>query len=117
MAPPSMDMQSGLDLQLEIWRRFHLPVSFSQDLPQAEFFLVASFGWCKFRLDSSIVGFLLQSTIGGSAKDFNVLSLSERVFHFSVCSKQVGFFIYNLRYFKSQDFIVYFHLWNGGGPN
>jgi hypothetical protein len=63
------------------------------------------------------VGVLLQLAIGGSAKDFNVQFLSDRVFQFSVSSKQVGFFIYSLRYFKSQDLFVYLHLWNGGGPN
>jgi hypothetical protein len=117
MAPPPVDLQPGLDLQSDVWRRFHLPVSFSSDHSQLEFFLVASFGRCKFRLDPLVMGFLLQSAIGGSTKDFNVHSLSDRVFRFSVSGKQVGFFIYNLRFFKSLDFIVYFHLWNGGGPN
>jgi hypothetical protein len=63
------------------------------------------------------VGSLLQSTIGDLAQDFNVVLLSDRVFSFSVSCKQVGFFIYHLQFFKCDNFVVYFHLWNDGGPN
>jgi hypothetical protein len=59
----------------------------------------------------------LQSVIGGLARDFNVIFLSDRVFHFSVSCKQVGFFIYQLQYFKCDNFVVSFYLWNDGGPN
>jgi hypothetical protein len=117
MAPPSLDLQPGLNLQLEVWKKFRHPVSFSKEFSQKEFFLIASFGRCKFRLDSDSVGCLLQSAIGGLAKDFNVSQLSDRVFRFSVSCRQVGFFIYQLQHFKSDTFEVFFNLWNNGGAH
>jgi hypothetical protein len=110
MASLPVDLQSGLDLQSKIWRQFHLLVSPSMDLWQKEFLLVDSFGRCMFRLDPLSVGFLLRAVIGGLAQDFNVIALSDQVFQFSVSSKQVGIFIYQLQFFKCSDFIVYVHL-------
>jgi hypothetical protein len=76
----------GLGVQEAIKQRFGLPVS-----PAAgslrPFFLVASFGRCKFHLCNLSVGLILQATIGGAASDFNVVQLSSRVFPFSVSSK------------------------------
>jgi hypothetical protein len=60
---------------------------------------------------------LLQATLGGLARDFNVLPLSDLLFRFSIFYKQVGVFIYHLQYFRCENFVVFFHLWNGGGPN
>jgi hypothetical protein len=117
MALLSLDLQSGLDLQLEIWRNFHQPVCFSPDFSSGEFLLVASFGRCKFHLDCSSVGSLLQSALGGSTADFNVVFISDQVFRFSVSCKDIGLFIYHLNYFKCDSFVVYFHLWNNGGVN
>jgi hypothetical protein len=90
-----------------------MPVNFSADISQMEFFLVD----CKLHLDSILVTSLLQAAIGGIDRDFNVLPLSDRVFRFSVSCKQVGFFVYNLRFFHCEEFSVFFHLWNDGGPN
>jgi hypothetical protein len=104
MAPPPLDLQPALNLQLEVWKKFHCPVSFSKEFSQKEFFVIASFGRCKFRLDSDSVGSLLQSAIGGLAKDFNASQLCDRVFRFSVSCRQVGFFIYQLQHFKSGKF-------------
>jgi hypothetical protein len=117
MALLSLDLQSGLDLQLEIWRNFHQAVCFSPDFSSGEFLLVASFGRCKFHLDCSSVGSLLQSALGGSTADFNVVFISDQVFRFSVSCKDIGLFIYHLNYFKWDSFVVYFHLWNNGGAN
>jgi hypothetical protein len=92
-------------------------VNFSTDISQVEFFLVASFGRCKLKLDSLSVGSLLQAAIGGINREFNVVPLSNRVFRFSVSCKQVGFFIHQLCSFHCEEFSVFFHLWNNGGPN
>lgn len=48
---------------------------------------------------------------------FKVLQLSDRVFRFSMFSKQMGFSDYNLKSFACDNFKAYFHLWNSGGPN
>jgi hypothetical protein len=48
---PPLDLQSRFKLQLEIWNKFWLPVSFSKEFSQKEFLLIASFGHCKHRLD------------------------------------------------------------------
>ncbi|KAG0519669.1 hypothetical protein BDA96_08G006900 [Sorghum bicolor] len=81
------------------------------------FFLVASFGHCKFKLTTSSVGAILQATIGGCAADFGVLELSDRVFRFSVCLSSIGFHILNLRSFDCSAYKIFFHLWGNGGPN
>lgn len=39
------------------------------------------------------MGNLLQTAIGGDAPKFDVLQLGDRVFKFSVSSKEVGFFV------------------------
>jgi hypothetical protein len=61
------------------------------------------------------VGSLLQAAIGGSALDFNVLQLADRVFRISVSCRQVGFFIYQLQHFKCETFKFFFNLWNNRG--
>lgn len=83
-------------------------------MPGHAFFLVASFGRCKFRLSPILVGFLLQATIGGVAKDFEVLPLSDRVFCFSVSLSGVGFHVVKLHSFECSLYKVYFHVWSNG---
>jgi hypothetical protein len=78
----AMDLQGlnfclGIGVQEVIRSKFGCPVSLAS--PDHAFFLVASFGHCKFKLSPSSVGFLLQATIGGVAKDFDVLPLLDRV--------------------------------------
>lgn len=46
------------------------------------------------------MGFLLQATNGGVAKDFDILPLSDRVFRFSVSLSGVGFHLVKLRSFE-----------------
>ncbi|KAG0525937.1 hypothetical protein BDA96_06G101200 [Sorghum bicolor] len=55
--------------------------------------------------------------IGGSAPDFDVTPLGDRVFRFSISSKWVGFHIVSLRSFDCLDYKIFFHLWGRGGPN
>lgn len=81
------------------------------------FFLVTSFGRYKFRLSPAAVCAVLQATLGGSATNFDILALGDRVFRFSVSSSLVGFHILKLRSFECSSFKVFFHLWGHGGPN
>jgi hypothetical protein len=92
-------------------------VAFSSAHNRHEFFLVASFGRSKHRLDPSMVALLLQVSLGGIPQDFNVVFLRDRTYRFSVCNKEVGFFIKNLRHYKCSEFEVFFLLWGNGGPN
>lgn len=81
------------------------------------FLLVTSFGRSSVRLNEDSVGLLLQASIGGSAKDFNVMHLSGLMFRFSVSCQEAGFMIYNLKTFACKQFAIFFFLWGGGGPN
>jgi len=114
---PGLDHCPGKGVEAEIHRRFNSPVSFDPSRSAREFFLVASFGRCKFCLSEFSVASLLQSVIGGSPSAFRIRFLSNRVFHFSVNSQEVGFHIYRLRAYECVNFKVFFHLWNRGGPN
>jgi hypothetical protein len=114
----SLDFSVGLRFQDWILHRFNRPVNL---LPgtfnRHEFFLVVSFGRCCSRLCEESVGLLLQSFIGGSAKLFRTLQLSDRVFRFSLSCKEVGFAVYRRHSFNCSSFKAYLHLWNYGGPN
>ncbi|TVU03589.1 hypothetical protein EJB05_50906, partial [Eragrostis curvula] len=112
-----LDFQSGLDLQAEVWRKLGLPINFSVDNGLDEFYLLASFGRCKFRLTEENVGVLLQVALGGFSQAFKVTHVQDRVFCFSVSSKKVGFYIYNLRSYQCSAFKVYFNLWGNGGAH
>ena len=100
----------------EISRALGLPVS-CQDSSVSPFALVVAFGRCKFRLNVHSVGLILQATIGGSAALLHVSQLAERTFKFFVSSRQVGFFIVNLRSYSCPLYSLFFHLWGNGGPN
>jgi hypothetical protein len=63
------------------------------------------------------VGALLQAALGGSASDFNVIHIANRVFRFLVSCKKVGIFINQLEFFRCQCFEVFFNLWHDGGLN
>ena len=82
--------------------------------PDQPFFLVVSFGRCKFQLSPTSVSVILQATIGGLAGDFDVLALGDRFFRFSVSSRLVGFHIFKLRSFECSLFKIFFHLWGNG---
>lgn len=63
------------------------------------------------------MGLILQSCLGGLARDFKVEHLSGMMFRFSVASKDVGFLVYHLRSQVCKSFDIFFHLWGNGGPN
>jgi hypothetical protein len=56
---------------------------------------------------SSLVGYLWQVAIGGSASDFNVVQITDKVFRFSVSCCEVGFLINQLCSFKCDSFSVF----------
>lgn len=104
-------------MEAEILRRHGLPVCHDPSLCSSEFFLVLSFGRCKFRLSEISAASILQAVIGGSAPLFRVISLGDRVFRFSVSSQAVGFHIYGLRSYECSNFKIFFNLWHDEGPN
>ena len=110
-----VNFRPGIRVQAAINQRFGLPVSLS-GISSGVFFLVASFGRCKFHLCSLSMGLLHQATIGGIAQDFCVLQLAPRVFRFSVSSKNMGFYIFKLASFECSNYKIFFHLWGNGGP-
>lgn len=107
-----LSLRPGLGVQQVIKQRFGTPVS--PISKHFSFFLVASFGRCKFKLSLAMVGALLQATIGGLALDFDVLQLDDRVFRFSGASKLVGFHIVKLRAFECSEYKIFFHFWGNG---
>lgn len=117
MEIPPLNLRPGRVVEAEILRRFGTPVNFDPSSPLPEFFLVLSVGRCKFRLSPITVGCILQSVLGGSRHAYRVSQLNDRVFRFSVRSKQVGFHVFQLRNFECAEFRVFFHLWQNGGPN
>jgi hypothetical protein len=86
-------------------------------LASGHFFLVVSFGRAQFRLDILNAFVALSSCLGCTYDEIYVVKLSDRVFKFSVASKNIGFMVHNLRSFACPQFVCYFHLWGRGGPN
>jgi hypothetical protein len=104
-----LSFRPGEGVQGTVFRKFGSTVSPVSS--SAAFFLVATFGRCKFKLSPSNVALLLQASIGGVADSFDVVPLSDRVFRFSV-----GFHVFKLRSFSCASYQVFFHLWSNGGP-
>jgi hypothetical protein len=97
--------------------RFGEPVSYFPLPGLKEFFLIASFGRCKFKLSEDSVGVLLQATLGGVAADFRAQQISDRVFKFVLASKNVGLHVYNLKVYSCDQYKIFFHLYGNGGAN
>lgn len=114
---PGLNFRPGKVVEAEILRRHGLPVCHVPALRFPEFFLVLSFGRCKYRLSEQSAATILQAVIGGAVALFRVTSLGDRIFRFSVSSRAVGFHIYNLHSYECSNFKIFFNLWHGGGPN
>lgn len=114
MELPGLSFAVGLRFQDELRATLGLPMSFTI---ADSFHLVAAFGRCKFKLSPQSVGLILQATIGGFASFFKVSLLNDRVFKFSMASKEVGLIIRHLILFECPLFKIYFHLCGGGGPD
>lgn len=113
---PGLNPRPGRVVEAEIRRKFGTSITPASSNSRS-FFLVVSFGRCRYRLSVLSVSSILQAVIGGSTHDLHVVFLSDRVFRFSVSSPDVGFHIYKLKSFECEQFRLFFHLWNGGGPN
>jgi hypothetical protein len=79
--------------------------------------MAISFGCAKFKLDIDTVSLALESCLGGSSEDLTVVHFRERVFRFSLASKQVGFMVSSVKSFSCSAFKCYFNLWGNGGPH
>ena len=113
---PGLSFVWGLKVQAAVLATLNLPIS-NPALGRDSFFLVASFGRCKFKLCCESVGVILQATLGGLASDFRVSQLGDRVFRFVVSTRAVGFYVRDLQSFECKLYKVSFHLWGNGGPN
>jgi hypothetical protein len=114
---PGLSFSPGLGVQSAVHARFGIPVNHFPGLGLREFFLMVSFGRCKFQLSEETAGLLIQATVGGVAADFRPQQLSARVFKFVVASRDVGFHIAGLKSFPCDNYKIFFHLWGNGGPH
>ncbi|TVU01465.1 hypothetical protein EJB05_53081, partial [Eragrostis curvula] len=112
-----LDFDPGLSFQHNVTRRFGSPVSHHPSSSSGPFFLVVSFSRSSIKITDDSVGFMVQSCLGGTAKDFQVTHLKDWCFRISVFSKAVGFLIDSLRKFACPLFSLHFALWGNGGPN
>lgn len=117
MEPLVLNHRPGQVVEAEIQRRLRSPVCLHPSSPLRGFFLVLSFGRCKFRLTEGNVSQILHSVIGGDVSAYCLLPLGDRVFRFSVFSSAVGFHIYKLRKYECAQFKIFFNLWHNGGPD
>lgn len=97
-----LDTHPGLGVEKAIRNRFDQPVTNGLGSGQKDFFLLASFGHCVFRLSLDSVSTILNATLGGVLDEFRPVQLADRVFKFSVSCKSVGFHIYNLWSYECQ---------------
>ena len=81
------------------------------------FTMVISFGRHVFRLHEDSVAAAIEAAIGGSAIEFMVFPLKDKVFGFQVSCKAVAMIVLQLRSYSCDHFKCYFHLWGNGGPN
>lgn len=105
---PGLNPRLGKVVEATFRRNLGSPVCLQPSSPARGFFLVLSFGRCKFRLSLSNVAFILHSIIGGNVNAFCLLQISDRVFHFTVFSSVVGFHVYKLRSFECAQFKLFF---------
>lgn len=98
-------------------QRFSCSVSSTSPGSPAAFRVVASFGPSALCLNEDSVGLILQSCLGGNAKDFRVHHLSGWMFAFSVSCRKVGFMVHKLKSFSCKTFAIFFFFWSDGGPN
>lgn len=112
-----LDFDPGANFEKLVLQHFGCTVSPISFPSPSVFHLVASFGRSAVRLNEDSVGLILQSCLGGKAKDFNVLHLSGWMSSFTVSCKNVGLLVRKLRSFSCKNFAIFFFLWGGGGPD
>jgi hypothetical protein len=67
-----------------------------------------------YRIDPNSVSLILQSCLGGVAKDFYVPWLCDWCFRFSVSYKKVGLMIHHLDKVVGKHYTIHFSLWQNG---
>ena len=110
-----LDFSKGLVVAEKVFQSTGFPVHPMDDT--GFFTMVISFGRHDFRLTEDSVAAALEAAIGGSAIEFMVFMITERVFGFQVSCKAVALIILRLRSFSCDHFKCFFHLWGNGGPN
>ncbi|XP_073360204.1 uncharacterized protein [Aegilops tauschii subsp. strangulata] len=110
-----LDFSKGRVFADEIYNASGFTVHPMENL--GSFTLVVSFSRHDFRLSEDSVAAAFESALGGSAIDFLVSAIGDKVFSFNVSCKDVGFYIVDTRSYSCPQFKCYFHLWGNGGPN
>ena len=110
-----LDFSPGMALAREV-RRLGL-ISVHPFKESGHFSMVVSFGRSSFRLDEDSVSLALEAATGGFCNDLKVSAIRDRVFSFTVSSKQVGFLLVARKFYSCPQFKCYYHLWGFGGPN
>jgi hypothetical protein len=77
MVLSGLNFQPSAGIQADVRHRYGQPVKFFPPLGFKEFYIIVSFGRCKFQLLESSIGFLLQTTLGGVAADFRLQCISD----------------------------------------
>lgn len=110
-----MDYSQGESLEAQVRSLFGPTVVSPSPDDASSFWLIAAFSCSRLKLHVQSVGSILQSILGGTAISFAVVEIEEGIFKFTLLSKQIGLFIYKLRFFECSAFKVFFHLWNVKG--
>ena len=95
-----LDFSKGLAFPNEIYRSCGVSVHPSDDM--GSFIMLVSFRRHDFRLSDDSVAALLKAAIGGSAIEFMVSNIRDKVFSFHVSCKKVGLYVLALRSFACE---------------
>lgn len=112
MHTSTLDPSHGLRTEAQVRHIFGSSVTSSSPDSASSFWLLAAFSRSRLKLFDRSVADILQSILGGSSDSFAVVEVEEGIFKFSVISKHVGLFVYNLKFFECAIFKIFFHLWN-----
>ena len=110
-----LDFSKGFEFADKVFRSTGFPIHSTDDT--GHFTMVVSFGRHDFRLSDDSLAAALEAAIGGSAIELGVSCIRDKVYSFNGSSKQVGFYVCDLRSFACPNFKCYFNLWGRGGPN
>ncbi|KAK1664301.1 hypothetical protein QYE76_052460 [Lolium multiflorum] len=94
-----LDFSHGINFAKDVKNKFRKEVHPSSS--SGRFLMVVAFGRATFKLEEDLVGIALEAAIGGICGQLKVSMIQDRVFSFTVSSKEVGFHILKLRKFSS----------------
>lgn len=101
----------------EAWHRFLSPDHFSSKFSLSPFRIVVDLPRSNFLLNSSSVALARRAAIGGSLADLHVKLLKHHSYSFDVSSEKISLWIYHLKSYSCNGFMLHFFLWRNGGPN